>query len=119
MSSVIVTHDSLHRNYYIHCTYIFSDNSQCNLHQINGGEEEAEVVGNSATIYFEGTGPSVDNVVRDYDIRIEERQADGEFVRLGDIFQCSDTSSAPISVQCSVETGGTHIILLLPQTLIP
>ena len=61
---------------------IMTDNPVCHLHQINGGSEEAAVVGDTATAMFEGTGPSAANVVSDYIIRFQQRQANGRFLTI-------------------------------------
>ena len=83
------------------------------MHQINGGVEEATVIGNSATVMFEGTGPSVDNVVNEFEITIQMG------INVGDPFLCSEAASAPsqFTVTCSIDDGTattiTYIIIML------
>ena len=88
--------------------YIPTDNPRCHVHQINGGEEQAAVVGNTATLMFEGTGPDVNNLANDFDIVIEEIQPNGLIVVRATVV-CSSASPAPspFTVSCSVNTGKT------------
>ena len=83
-----------------------TDNVRCHVHQINGGEEEATVVGNSATVMFEGTGPSAGNVVTDFRILVDLfNPATGVFDTQHE-FPCSDTAAAsPFTATCVVEAG--------------
>ena len=86
------------------------DNIVCDVHQINGGEEEATVVGNTATVMFEGTGPSADNVVTDFDLRIR-RERETEPGIFDDIVvgpTCSTAATEtppPFTMTCSVDDG--------------
>ena len=84
--------------------FFTSDSVNCDVHQINGGVEEATVIGNNATVMFEGTGPSVDNVVTDFEIEIQMPPG----VNVGGVFLCSGAAtSAPsqFGVTCSVDDG--------------
>ena len=83
-----------------------TDNVKCHVHQINGGDEEATVVGNSATVLFEGTGPSAGNVVTDFRILVDLLiPATGMFETQHE-FPCSNTGAAsPFTATCAVEAG--------------
>ena len=61
------------------------------------------MVGNSATVMFEGTGPSADNVVTEFRILIELFQG-GSFV-VQEEFMCSSPSSASMPATCTVDPG--------------
>ena len=77
------------------------------MHQINGGVEEATVIGNSATVMFEGTGPSVDNVITDFEIRIQ-RDTGRELNDVGSPLMCSTAATdafPPFTITCSVDNG--------------
>ena len=81
-----------------------TDNVRCHVHQINGGEEEATVVGNSVTVMFEGTGPSADNVATDFRILVENAVL-GVF-EVQEEFPCSNTAAASIfNATCTVDAG--------------
>lgn len=106
-----MTHASLYTHVYIS---LYTDNDNCNLHQINGGAEEANVVGDTATVLFEGTGPIITNVVTEYDTRIQLREDDGSITTLGNrIFLCPttipvvipDANNNVLIVDCGVDTG--------------
>ena len=82
----------------------------CDVHQINGGVEQATVDGNSATVLFEGTGPSVDNVVTDFGLSIRRASATepGEFDNIVTGLMCSTAATqapSPFTVTCSVDNG--------------
>ena len=88
----------------------------CDVHQINGGVEQATVVGNSATVRFEGTGPSVDNAVTDFELSItrESETVPGEFDNIVTGLGCSTAATqapSPFTVTCSVDDGRAIAII--------
>ncbi|CAI8048180.1 Disintegrin and metalloproteinase domain-containing protein 8, partial [Geodia barretti] len=88
-----------------------SDVSVCDVHQINGGVEQATVDGNSATVLFEGTGPSVDNVVTDFGLSIR-RESAGEFENIVTGLMCSTAATqapSPFTVTCSLELAEYNV----------
>ncbi|CAI8042439.1 hypothetical protein GBAR_LOCUS23568, partial [Geodia barretti] len=76
-----------------------SDVPVCDVHQINGGVEQATVDGNSATVLFEGTGPSVDNVVTDFGLSI--RRASANIVTGLMCSTAATQAPSPFTVTCS------------------
>ena len=94
--------------YMIHVTLPFpmhTDNTVCHAHQINGVDEEATVVGNTATVMFEGTGPISTNVISDFLIEIQRVQPNGSIMEL-DVFLCSTAApSPPYTATCQVDAG--------------
>ena len=87
-----------------------TDNPRCHVHQINGGEEQATVLGNTATIMFEGTGPAfptADNLVTQFNVEIEQQLPNGAFMTrtVVDCATASQNPSPPFSVTCSVDPG--------------
>ena len=81
-----------------------TDNPVCHLHQINGGLEEATVVGNTSTAMFEGTGPSAANVVSDYIIRFQQQQANGRFITIRRLL-CSQAGMCSFIVETCSSTS--------------
>ncbi|CAI8042442.1 hypothetical protein GBAR_LOCUS23568 [Geodia barretti] len=81
-----------------------SDVPVCDVHQINGGVEQATVDGNSATVLFEGTGPSVDNVVTDFGLSI--RRASANIVTGLMCSTAATQAPSPFTVTCSVDNVG-------------
>lgn len=92
-----------------------TDNSRCHLHQINGGEEEVTLTGgNTATVMFEGTGPSPANVVTDFRVILQIRREAPQtgFMNVGERF-CSDVATPGVigppalgmTVQCLVDAN--------------
>lgn len=90
----------------LHGLFFATDNPVCHLHQINGGEEEATVIGNTATVMFEETGPSMDNVVTDFRIALQREQDFGTGTVEQEIL-CSQANGALLTfgVSCTVNTG--------------
>ena len=64
------------------------------------------MVGNSATVMFEGTGPSAGNVVTDFRILVDLlNPTTGVFITQHE-FPCSDTAAAPpFTATCVVDAG--------------
>ena len=75
-----------------------TDNPVCHLHQINGGVEESTVVGNTATVMFEGTGPSAANVISDFIIRFQQR-IDSRFMTIRRVL-CSAAGMCSAVIHC-------------------
>ena len=76
------------------------------MHQINGGELEAIVVGNSATIMFELTGPTFDNLATNFRILLQEIPPVGRAVGIDDV-TCSTIGQLGSSFTgiCDFDTG--------------
>ena len=114
-----------YHNCVVYLTVFFcptTDNPRCHLHQINGGEEEATVIGgNTATVMFEGTGPSPDNVVTDYRVILQIRpEPESRFSNVGERL-CSEATSPVVigppalgmTVQCSVDANSEQTFVNL------
>ena len=96
-----------------------TDNPRCHLHQINGGEEQATVIGgNTATATFEGTGPSPDNVVTDYRVILQREEPENVFTDVGERL-CSESITPVVigppalgmTVQCLVDVDSEHKLM--------
>ena len=110
--SEVVNSPSYYINYVKHCygvsplLYAYTDNERCHLHQINGGAEEVEINGNSATAMFEGTGPDEDNGWTEFQIVLQQQVQPGQpYLDLQIINSCDSASPAlqPFGVTCSFD----------------
>ena len=64
------------------------------------------MVGNSATVLFEGTGPSAGNVVTDFRILVDQLNPATEMFETQHDFPCSNTGAAsPFIAICDVDPG--------------
>lgn len=111
----LYVHLCITKQYMLYTILFTTDNPTCDIHQINGAEEEATVVGNSATVMFEGTGPSSNNVVSDFRVILQQQQPDLTYLDIGER-NCADVSTPgalelegmPVpgmTVQCSVDSS--------------
>lgn len=88
------------------CTH--TDNRLCHLHQINGGNEEVEIIENSATATFEATGPDEDNVWTEFSIELQQRDPTRPpYIDLQTVSSCNAASPelTPFGVLCSFDVG--------------
>ena len=77
------------------------------MHQINGGELEAIVVGNSATIMFELTGPTFNNLATNFRILLQAIPPGGSSAVDIDDVTCSTIGQlgSPFTGTCDLDTG--------------
>ena len=88
--------------------YTYTDNPLCHLHQINGGSEEVEIIGNSATATFEATGPDEFNSWTEFSIELQQLNIPGQpYTDLQIVPSCGQASPAltPFGVTCSFSPG--------------
>lgn len=83
-----------------------TDNDNCHLHQINGAMEEATVVGDTALVMFEATGPIFVNApAATFEIRLRDPNTFIDFF----IYLCSDSpftdANTSVMSTCTVDTG--------------
>ena len=85
------------------------DSPICHLHQINGAENEAEIVGNTVTVMFEGTGPSPTNLASEYRVLFEQ-EVGGSYMVLQDV-ECSDLPlpNLQFPVTCDIGVIGEEL----------
>ena len=84
-----------------------TDGPVCHAHQINGGEEEATVSGDTATIMFELTGPDAANLATEFRILLQEINPDDDTGTVLTDITCATASSAdpPFTVTCDFDPG--------------